>query len=472
MSSICGLRGEWFYGDPSTWVEIVHPDDRHKIGPIWRASVEGRAKAFEIECRVIRPNGTIRWVAVSGTAIRNVTGDIVRMGGMIKDITEARELETQLRQAQKIESVGQLAGGIAHDFNNLLTVINGFADLAASGLVEDDPVRADLQEIGRAGTRAAALTRQLLAFSRKQVLQPTVFSPNTVISDMVGMLRRLIGAHIELKLEADMNLACVRADYGQAEQVLLNLVVNARDAMPKGGTITITTRNIEIAETDHPSCPPGRYVIVQVTDTGIGMDETIRARIFEPFFTTKEVGKGTGLGLATVYGIVKQSGATVGVESELGRGTTFSIYFPRVDEPAQDRRAARGELANRGTETILLVEDEESLRLLAERVLEAAGYKVLAASNGAEALSTVEAYAAPLHLLITDVIIPGMMIGELTGRMKAIHPETRVLFMSGYNDDTVARQGVLDEGAHFIAKPYSPRDLRTKVREVLSANLD
>ncbi len=469
MSTISGFADRWFYGDPSTWIEIIHPDDQDYAGTLWRAALGGAVAPFEFECRIVRPGGAIRWVSVSGTPIRNSTGDIVRLGGMMRDITRARELETQLMQSQRIESVGQLAAGIAHDFNNLITVINGFAELAASGLSHEDAVTADLQEIGRAGARAATLTRQLLAFSRKQILQPTVFSPDIVISDMVGMLRRLIGANIELKLESDVNLACVRADCGQTEQVVLNLVVNARDAMPQGGTITIATHNVDVTEASHPLCAPGRYVTLQVTDTGTGMDEQTRARIFEPFFTTKESGKGTGLGLATVFGIVTQSGATVQVDSEPDRGTAFTVYFPRVDEPAQERRTAGTDLTAGGTETILLVEDEESLRRMSARVLHAAGYTVLEASDGGAALSILNAYAGPLALMLTDVLMPGVTLRELTTRLHAIHPETRVLFMSGYTDDTLGRQGVLEDATHFIGKPYTTHDLRKKVREVLDA---
>jgi len=398
---------------------------------------------------------------------------------LAKDITERkkaqealRATEEQLRQSQKLEGVGQLAGGIAHDFNNLLTVITGFSALAMRGLHPEDPLLANLEEIQKASARAASLTRQLLAFSRRQVLQPKILNLDSVVSEMEKMLQRLIGENIDLRAVLEPKLGNVEADPGQIEQIILNLVVNARDSMPEGGKITIETDNVYLDEDyakTHVGAQPGPHVMLAVSDTGSGMDVNTRARIFEPFFTTKELGKGTGLGLSTVYGIVKQSGGNIWVYSELGRGTTFKIYLPRVDEDAQsyEASAARGQ-AIQGTETILLVEDEEMLRKLARQTLTMCGYQVLDAANGQSAISLCEEYQDPIDLVVTDVIMPGMSGREAANHLLQLKPEMRVLFMSGYTDEAIVHQGVLEEGANFIQKPFTPDSLATKVREVLS----
>lgn len=382
-----------------------------------------------------------------------------------------RESQEQLRQSQKLEGIGQLAGGIAHDFNNLLTVINGFTALAMKDLPPDGLIRSNLEEVKKAGERASALTRQLLAFSRKQVLQPEVLNLDSVVVEMEKMLRRVIGENIDLRAVLEPQLGNVKADPGQIEQIILNLIVNARDSMPNGGKVTIETDNVYLDEEyakHHLGAHPGHYVMLAVSDTGTGMDEKTRARIFEPFFTTKELGKGTGLGLSTIYGIVKQSGGNIWVYSEVGRGTTFKIYLPRVDEAAQEcRRISAAEESVRGTETILLVEDEDMVRKLTQQILKASGYRVLEAANGGEALQFCERHDGPIDLLLTDVIMPEMSGRELAKRLHRNQPELRVLFMSGYTDDAIVHHGVLEEGANFIQKPFTPEVLATKVRDAL-----
>jgi two-component system cell cycle sensor histidine kinase/response regulator CckA len=388
-----------------------------------------------------------------------------------RDITERKILEEQLRQSQKMEAIGQLAGGIAHDFNNLLTAITGYSDLTLRRLQAEDPLRSNIEEVKKAGERAASLTRQLLAFSRKQVLQPKVFDLNSVISELEKMLQRLIGEDIELRTVLGVEPGSVKADPGQIEQVIMNLVVNARDAMPYGGKLTIETKNIYLGEeyAHHRSAvDPGSYVMLAISDTGIGMDEKTQARIFEPFFTSKEAGKGTGLGLSTVYGIVKQSDGNIWVYSEVGRGTTFKVYLPRVDESVQEyKRGTEVEEDLQGTESILLAEDEDTVRRLARDVLEMYGYRVLEAPNGGAAFLICERHKEPIHLLVTDVIMPEMSGPELTDRLIRLRPEMKVLYMSGYTDNAIVHRGVLDEGTNFIQKPFTPNALARRVREVL-----
>jgi two-component system cell cycle sensor histidine kinase/response regulator CckA len=379
--------------------------------------------------------------------------------------------EEQLRQSQKLEAVGQLAGGIAHDFNNLLTVITGYSDLTMGKLRPEDPLRTYIEEIKKAGDRATSLTRQLLAFSRKQVLQPKILNLNSVISDLEKLLRRLIGENIELRTVLETELGSVKADPGQIEQVIMNLAVNARDAMPGGGKLTVETQNINLDEEYanlHIAVNAGRFVMLAVTDTGTGMDPATRKHIFEPFFTTKEVGKGTGLGLSTVYGIIKQSGGNVWVYSEVGHGTTFKIYLPCIGEDAQKYKpAAEIGATVEGTETILLAEDEEVVRKLALQVLTAHGYQVLEAANGGSAFLICERHKGPIHMLVTDIIMPEMGGRELSDRLSLLRPEMKVLYMSGYTDSAILHQGVLDADANFIQKPFTPNDLARKVREVL-----
>jgi PAS domain S-box-containing protein len=390
----------------------------------------------------------------------------------VRDLTRQRQLEDQLGQAQKMEAIGQLAGGVAHDFNNLLTVIMSYSSMLLSDAGTSEDVRGDIQEISDAAGRAAALTRQLLAFSRKQVLQMRAVSVNSVVTDVEKMLRRLIGEDISLTTHLDSGLALINADPGQLEQVLINLAVNARDAMPDGGALTVTTDNAQLSDEHgerHLGAAPGNYVMLAVSDTGVGMTKEVQQRLFEPFYTTKGVGKGTGLGLATVHGIVKQSGGDIYVYSELGHGTTFKVYFPCLTKVADsvitiaDHRA----LAPRGSETILLAEDDDALRALGARVLGALGYGVLVARTGSEALRIVAEYAGPIDLIATDVVMPEMNGSQLVRKVLEARPWIRVLFMSGYTDDEVMRRGVIDGQTAFLQKPFTPDLLAHKVREVL-----
>lgn len=384
------------------------------------------------------------------------------------------ESEQMLRQAQKMESIGTLAGGIAHDFNNLMTAVTGYSQLVLRKLAVDDPLRSKIEEIKKAGERAAALTGQLLAFSRKQILKSEVINLNTVISDIGQMLPRLIGEDIELRFDLAPSLNQVKADPGQVEQILLNLAVNARDAMPRGGWITIKTENADLSGKfvkRRLVVEPGHYVLLSVSDNGCGMDAETQEHIFEPFFTTKEVGKGTGLGLSTVYGIVKQSGGSIWVYSEPGRGTTFKIYLPKCDDSAEtDEVAEESSHAPGGHETILLVEDEDVVRDLCKEVLEAYGYKVVLASNGIDGLRACQDFSGQMDLLITDVVMPQMSGRELAEHVSALRPEIEVLYMSGFTDDDIVRHGVLDDGVCFIQKPFSPNSLALKAREVLDHN--
>ena len=401
-------------------------------------------------------------------------GHIVRVWGTQRDVTDQRHLEEQFRQAQKMEAVGQLAGGIAHDFNNLLTAILGNTQLLLRDLPPGDSKRGDVEEIRKASERAASLTRQLLAYSRRQMLQPEVLDLNVVVAEMDKMLRRLIGENIALETLLAPDLGRVRADPNQVEQVLVNLAVNARDAMVDsgGGTLTIGTGNVDLDEAftqANLGSKAGPHVVLAVTDTGTGMDATVRAHLFEPFFTTKEVGKGTGLGLATVYGIVKQSDGYISVHSEPGRGSSFKIYLPRLD--ARPRTSSPGLKlgVSRGTETILVVEDEPAVLALSQRALETHGYVVLAASDATTALRLVERHGGTIHLLLTDVVMPGMSGRDLADQLSARRPGTRVLYMSGYPGDAVVQHGELQPGAAFLQKPFSPDGLARKVRDVLDA---
>jgi two-component system, cell cycle sensor histidine kinase and response regulator CckA len=385
----------------------------------------------------------------------------------IRDIRERRRLESQLLLSQKMEAVGQLAGGVAHDFNNLLVVINSYTELAVANLQPTDPMREDLEQVAEAGARAAALTRQLLAFSRRQLLQPVLLSLGVVVGGLEKMLRRLINEDIELRIRVAEGLGSVRADPTQMEQVILNLVLNARDAMPRGGTLTLETSNATVNEADpagHPEAKPGEYVLLSVTDTGCGMDEKTQGRIFEPFFTTKALGKGTGLGLATVYGIVKQSGGYISVDSEVDRGSRFRIYLPRERTRATDAESSKRPAPTGGTETILVVEDDDSIRRLIQRVLKPAGYTVLTAPSGEAALKLCEQRGGPVHLLLTDVVMPSMSGSAVAAKVAEARPGVRVLYMSGYLDEAV---GVSVLALDFIHKPFTASGLLARVREAL-----
>ena len=427
-------------------------------------------RAAVTERPLLRKDGAI--LVVESNARRLSDG---RLLGAVRDITERKRLEEQLRQAQKMEAVGRLAGGVAHDFNNVLTAIFGYADLLNEELPEGHQARQDLDEIRKAAQRASSLTRQLLAFSRQQVLQPMVLSLNDLVEDIQNMLVRLIGEDVQLRLGLSPSAGNVRADAGQIQQVLMNLVVNARDAMPTGGKLLVETANTELTEQyaeAHQPVAPGAYVMLAVSDTGSGMDAETKARIFEPFFTTKEKGRGTGLGLSTVYGIVKQSGGYVWVYSEPGRGTTFKIYLPRVDEPAEPLAPPQREARTlTGTEIILLAEDDEMLRPLSKGLLERLGYRVLEAENAIRALALADAHAGPIHLLVADVVMPGGSGRELARRLANSRPDTRVLYVSGYTDDAIVHHGMLEPGLNFLQKPFTPAALARKVRDVLDAPL-
>ena len=418
-----------------------------------------------------KKDGTLVNISLSVAPLHDAAGRVTGMLSLAADVTEMRQLEGQYRQAQKMEAVGRLAGGIAHDFNNLLTAIIGTTALVLEDLGLDARARLDIQEIEKAAKRAAGLTRQLLIFSRQQVLEPRALDLNALVANLEKMLQRLIGEDIELLTKPAASLGAVRADPGQLEQAIVNLVVNARDAMPQGGRLTIETAEVELDRsyvTGHVPTLPGRYVLLAISDTGVGMDGATKARLFEPFFTTKEPGRGTGLGLATVYGIVKQSGGYIWAYSELGHGTTFKIYLPRVAERAEAPESPTGmPTPARGSETVLVVEDQEEVRKLTQRVLEARGYAVLAAANGAEALEIVDRHATPIHLMITDVVMPGMNGREVAQLACAKRSDLKVLFVSGYTGEAVLQNRLLEPGVAFLQKPFTPDVLARKTREVL-----
>ncbi len=462
---------------------------RKRLGEIAMDPEEARAiisqaapaeKELRQEVRWRKKDGTPIWLEIDARPVRSADGAVRYFEGFVHDITqrksteeEKRRLQEQLVQAQKMEAVGQLAGGIAHDFNNLLTAITGYSELLLGELPPEDLRRSHAEEIRKAGERAASLTQQLLAFSRRQVLEPKVLDVNTVVSDIERMLRRLIGEHIELKTRKAPDLWKVKADPGQIEQALLNLVLNARDAMPRGGTLAIDTSNEKLDETfsrSHVPTQPGPYVLVAVSDTGIGITDEVKARLFEPFFTTKERGKGTGLGLSTTYGIVKQSGGYLWCDSEIGRGTTFRVFLPRVEEPVSEvaeRKAAPP--IHPGDETVLLVEDEPEVRSLVQRILKTQGYTVVTAANPDEALAVAREFKGAIQLMVTDVVMPGMSGLQLAERLVPTRPDMRVLFVSGYTDDAMGPHGILEPGKAFLQKPFTPSALARKIRDVLDA---
>ncbi|MFO0805211.1 MAG: PAS domain S-box protein [Gemmataceae bacterium] len=454
------------------WVDRLHPEDRENSLREFQAFRENPHLKYEVEFRLRHKDGTYRWIFSQAAPVFE-NGTAVRLLGSHVDVTERYRLFSQLQQAQKMEAVGQLAGGVAHDFNNLLTVINGYTDLLMGRFDSSDPLHEVLGEIYKAGERAAALTRQLLAFSRQQVLEPRVLNLNRVVADAEKLLKRLIGEDILLASSLEPALAPVKADPGQIEQVLLNLAVNARDAMPRGGRITIETQNTTLDEhycRGFPDLAPGEYVLLAFSDNGCGMDETVLSRVFEPFFTTKTLGKGTGLGLATVHGIVKQSRGHVAVYSEPGHGTTFKVYLPRAGDLAvREGTSSKSEPMPRGAEIVLLVEDEDSVRTLAQHVLENCGYRVIAATDGHDALALAQRIPEPIDLLISDVVMPHLGGRELAERIVAAHPAAKVLFLSGYTNDAVIRHGVLDAEFAFLQKPFTPAALARKVRSVLDA---
>jgi two-component system, cell cycle sensor histidine kinase and response regulator CckA len=453
------------------FLDFVHPEDlavtRERV-----ADLEGQTPVANFTNRYRHKDGSYRWIEWRSFP----TGKIVYAAA--RDVTERKlmeqeqsKLRDQLQQAMKMEAIGRLAGGLAHDFNNLLTGITGNADLALMDLAPSDPLAATLREITKAAQSAATLTRQLLAFSRKQIIEPRVLNLNDLIANLQKMLTRLIGEDVDLRIVLGDDPESVKLDPGQFEQVIVNLAINARDAMPDGGTLVIETANVELGQgycESHAEAVPGRYAMLAVSDTGMGMGKEVLSHLFEPFFTTKPKGKGTGLGLATIYGTVRQAGGTIEVYSEAGKGTTFKIYVPCVREKATKwaPESRTGDLPT-GHETVLLVEDEELVRDLAERMLSRLGYEVLAARNGGEAFMIAETRKERIDLLLTDVVMPGMSGRELANRIAPLHPELKVLYTSGYTENIIVHHGVVDEGVSFIGKPYTAQGLARKLRDVL-----
>jgi PAS domain S-box-containing protein len=473
---IMGYSREELFG--LTFREITHPDDMAQDERIVAELLSGERSSLTVEKRYLRKDGSVVWANLMLSLRRSPFGDPLHFVAVVEDITgqkraedERRQLERQLLQAQKMESVGRLAGGVAHDFNNHLAVINGYCAMLLDAMGPDDALREQVDEILLAGNRAAALTQQLLAFSRKQVAAPRVISLNDVVAEAGKMLSRLIGDDIEIVAHFDPGLGSVVADPSQMNQVLMNMAINARDAMPGGGRIIIETSNTDLDEgyaAQHAGVAAGPYVLLSITDTGAGMTQDVAQHIFEPFFTTKDTGAGTGLGLSTVYGIVKQAGGWIWVYSEPGKGSTFKVYLPRAGgapEPLPAPVSAAETL--RGTETVLVVEDQPEVRRLTLAVLRSCGYRLLEAANGSEALSLSEGYSGPIHLLITDVVMPGMAGRELATRLLALRPSLKTLYTSGYTANAIAHQGVLDPGVAYLPKPFSPTQLAAKVREVL-----
>jgi len=455
------------------WDTITPPGYRDSDQrAIEQIKITGVAHPWEKE--FLRKDGSRVAVLIGIATLVAAEGDIECVAFVV-DVSERKKLEQQLRQGQKMEAVGRLSGGIAHDFNNLLMVIIGYGELLVERLGENDPLRKNAEEINKAGQRAASLTQQLLAFSRQQVLQPKILDLNSVVADVKKMLGRLISEDIEVTTLLDPNLGRVQADQGQIEQVIVNLAVNARDAMPHGGKLTIETANMEVDDAyaaQHRPMPPGSFIMLSVSDTGIGMDAETQSNIFEPFFTTKERGKGTGLGLATVYGVLKQSDGFIWVDSELGNGTTFKVLLPRVEDRAQAvAQNTSSEGSRKGWETILLVEDEESVRRLILELLNAHGYTVLEAADGIAALNIAQRAHGKIDLLLTDVVMPGMSGTQVAEKVTALHPETKVLYMSGYTDFAVEHHQIPQQGRLLLRKPFTQQSLARKVREALETTI-
>ena len=484
-----GIHGEWLYVSPQVetmfgfsakewlmdsraWTQHVHPEDHKVVEAAEEASQRG--ERFQAEYRVIRKDGRIIWVSDTAVVVAGSDAHPL-MEGIIVDITERKQLETQLQQARRMEAIGRLAGGIAHDFNNLLTIIKGYTELALKRPRISPELQADVERIEDASERAGTLVRQLLAFSRRQVLQPKLLDLNGIVMGLDKLLRRLMDEGIEMTTIPGKNIGTIKADPGQMEQVIMNLVVNARDAMANGGRLTVETANVDLDAayaSDHATVKAGRYVMLAVSDTGTGISPETVAHIFEPFYTTKESGRGTGLGLSTVYGIVKQSGGYIWVYSEVGRGSSFKVYLPRVEQAPEALSAVKPASGQeRGTETILLVEDQPQVRELARMALSEKGYTVLVASSPEDAESACARHGVEIHLLLTDLIMPGITGRELAKRLTARHPKMRVLYMSGYTYgitvQTGMQSGMLEDGVAFLQKPFTPSALSEKVREVL-----
>jgi two-component system, cell cycle sensor histidine kinase and response regulator CckA len=470
VADVLGLtRDEIYASGPEAWTSHIHPEDLAAVLASDGASFDG-GTPLDIEFRWAR--GANRWIWLRTRSAFYDRDGLPRREGMISDITEKRRLEENLRQAQKLEAIGRLTGGIAHDFNNVLASILASSHFLLSDLSDADPRRADADEIRISAERAAALTRQLLAFGRRQVLEPVALDLNVTVSGLERMLRRLIGEDIEIRMVKGADLGTVMADAGQIEQVVMNLVVNARDAMPSGGSLSIETSNVDLDSSQLDSPAPvaaGRYVMIAVSDSGCGMSAETQLRAFEPFFTTKERDGGTGLGLSTCYGIVKQSGGHISIYSELGAGTVFKVYLPRVDRPPSEIRLAAPASGLRGSETVLMVEDDDRVRGIVQRILVSYGYRVLVARNGAEAIQFAKRQEGGLDLILSDVIIPGLSGPDTVKEIQKNSTKAKALFMSGYTDHAILRDGVLQPGMSFIQKPFAPDALARRIREVLDA---
>ena len=481
FTRMLGYEPEAMLGGFSQWVERIHPDDRERVQRRF-GEAEANGTILKAEYRHRGKSGNYVLVEDTGYPYFDESGNVERFIGVLVDITarkksddENAKLADSLRQAQKMESIGRLAGGVAHDFNNLLTVISGNVSLAIMELQPNDPLYESMTEVVKAVESAANLTRQLLAFSRKQVIDPKVLNLNSVVELLQKLLRRLLGEDIELRATLERGLGQVRIDPGQVEQIIVNLAVNARDAMPDGGVLTLATSNIVLDETYCPkygNAQPGEYVMLAVSDNGSGISDEVKAHLFEPFFTTKEQGKGTGLGLAMIYGAVTQHKGTIEVYSEVGCGATFKILLPRVDEQPEQLGVAPSIQLPRGTETIFLVEDDDMVRDLAVRLLKRQGYRIFAFPNGGEALMAVSDIHDHVHLLITDVVMPGVNGRVLAQNLRSLRPSIKILFTSGYPGDVIVHHGVLEKGIEFIAKPYSLEQLAKRVRDVLDKSQD
>jgi PAS domain S-box-containing protein len=462
-----GLAGAALSPAVSEWEGRLHPEDHERVMTAVTAALAGPAEGLDLEYRLRHKDQAYRWMQAHCRILRDA-GRAVRLTGCHLDITERKSLEVQFQQAQKWEAMGRLGGGVAHDFNNLLTIILGYSDILLTAADFDEVTRDYLMEVKKAGERASSLTRQLLTFSRKQPLEPVPLNLNQVVGDFEKMLKRLLGADVELSTVLAPELGMVDADPGQLEQVLMNLAINARDAMPQGGKLSIETAGVTLGEAycrKYPGVKPGRYILLAVSDTGYGLDEAAQARLFEPFINTREEGGEPALGLAMVFGFIKQSGGHIAILSEPGQGTTYKIHLPETEAPPDTATGDRG--LPTGSETILLVEDDDNLRRLTRQILQGRGYTVLDADRGEAALAVAQQYPGPIHLLVSDVVMPGMNGHRLAGDVTALHPAIKTLFISGYADETLSRYGVLASQTGFLPKPFTIETLPVKVRQVL-----